>query len=350
MNRWGSTALLMGAVGAGAWLAARAWRQLHRYEFRGKVVLVTGGSRGLGLVLARMLTERGARVAICARDEEELQSASENLRQHGAAPLAIRCDLTSFEQVQDMLGRIQRELGPLDVLINNASIIQVGPLESMTLQDFQDAMAANFWSAVHTVLAALPTMRQRGEGRIVNISSIGGKVCVPHHVPYSCAKFAVVGFSQGLRGELAKDGITVTTVCPGLMRTGSPRHGIFKGQNESEYFWFKLSDSLPLLTVSAETAAADIMEGCSTGAAEVVIGLPAQVAITLNNLFPELSSRVLELVNRFLLPGPGGIGTAARPGMDSESSLSQSFLTGLTQAAAGRNNEMTRTAHEQSVP
>jgi short-subunit dehydrogenase len=347
MNRWGKAALLMGAVGAGAWLSARAWRQLHKYDFAGKVALVAGGSRGLGLVLARLLTERGARVAICARDEEELQRASEDLRGHGSAPLAIPCDLTSFEQVQDMIDPVQRELAPIDVLLNVASIIEVGPLESMTLDDFHAAMSANFWSAVHTVLATLPTMRERQQGRIVNISSIGGKVSVPHLLPYSCAKFAVVGFSQGLRAELARDGIVVTTACPGLMRTGSPRHAIFKGQNEAEYFWFSVSDSLPLLTVSAENAAEQILEACGAGEAELVISLPAQAAVTLNNLFPELSARVLELVNRFLLPAPGGIGTEARPGMDSQSSWSPSFLTELTEAAAARNNEMGRAAHEK---
>jgi short-subunit dehydrogenase len=263
------------------------------------------------------------------------------------APLAIPCDLTSFEQTRDMVARVQRELCPIDVLLNVASIIQVGPLESMTLDDFHAAMSANFWSTVHTVLAALPSMRERRQGRLVNVSSIGGKIGVPHLVPYSCAKFAVVGFSQGLRAELARDGIVVTTVCPGLMRTGSPRHGIFKGQNQAEYLWFSVSDSLPLLTVSAENAAGQILQACSLGDAELVLSLPAQAAVTLNQLFPELSARVLELVNRFLLPAPGGIGTGARPGMDSQSAWSPSFLTGLTEGAAARNNEMERAAHEK---
>jgi NAD(P)-dependent dehydrogenase (short-subunit alcohol dehydrogenase family) len=338
---------MLGAVGAGAWLDAfaRRRRQPAPYDYRGKVALVTGGSRGLGFVVARMLAERGAHVAICARDEEELLAAAQDLRGHGGEPLAIPCDLTQFDQVQSMIRQIERNRGPLDILINNASIIQVGPLESMTLDDFHAAMAANFWSAVHTVLAALPTMKERRQGRIVNVSSIGGKVSVPHLLPYSAAKFAVVGFSQGLRAELAKDGSVVTTICPGLMRTGSPRHAVFKGKNESEYFWFSVSDTLPLLTVSAETAAEEILEACARGEAERVISLPAQVAVTLNGLFPGLTSALLEVANG-LLPGLGGMGTEARAGMDSQSSWSPSILTTLNEQAAKRNNEMRRTSHE----
>jgi NAD(P)-dependent dehydrogenase (short-subunit alcohol dehydrogenase family) len=345
MNSLGKAALMMSAVGAGAWVAGRMWRQAHDYDLRGKVALVTGGSRGLGLVMARILAERCARVAVCARDPEELDRARDDIAGRGGPALAVPCDLTGDDQARALVERVEGELGPLDMLVNNASIIQVGPLEAMTLKDFEEAMAANFWSTLHTTLAALPSMRRRQEGRIVNISSIAGKVSVPHLLPYSCAKFAVTGFSEGLRAEAAKDGIVVTTVCPGLMRTGSPRHGLFKGNNEAEYAWFSISDSLPLLTVCAETAAGQILNACARGEAELVISLPAQLVITVNSLFPELTARVLELVNR-LLPAPGDAGKQAVPGMDSPSAASPSVLTTLTETAAQRNNEMRRTPHD----
>src|SRR5204863_2590958 len=128
---------------------------------------------------------------------------------------------------------------------------------------------------VHTTLDVMPDMRARREGRIVNISSIGGKVSVPHLLPYSASKFALVGLSEGLRAELAKDGIVVTTVCPGLMRTGSPRNAQFKGQHRAEYAWFTLSDSMPFFSQSAERAARQILSACRHGEAEVVLSLPA---------------------------------------------------------------------------
>src|SRR5204863_5194639 len=120
-----------------------------------------------------------------------------------------------------------------------------------------------------TTLSVLPAMRRQGEGRIVNISSIGGKIAVPHLLPYDASKFALTGFSEGLRAELLKDGIYVTTVCPGLMRTGSPRNADFKGQHEAEYAWFSIGDSLPGMSMSAEAAAERIVTAFRQGEAEV---------------------------------------------------------------------------------
>ncbi|MEJ7710408.1 MAG: SDR family oxidoreductase [Pyrinomonadaceae bacterium] len=139
-----------------------------------------------------------------------------------------------------MVQRVTETLGGIDVLINNAGLIQVGPLEVMTLEDYEEAMRTHFWAPLYTILAVLPQMRRRQEGRIVNISSIGGKIAVPHLVPYSASKFALVGLSTGLRTELAKDKIVVTTVSPGLIRTGSPRNATFKGKHREEYAWFSI--------------------------------------------------------------------------------------------------------------
>jgi short-subunit dehydrogenase len=182
-------------------------------------------------------------------------------------------------------------------------------------------------------------MRQKKSGRIVNISSIGGKVSVPHLVPYSASKFALVGLSKGLRAELMKDGIKVTTVCPGLMRTGSPRNADFKGQHQLEYAWFSISDALPLLTVSAENAARQVVAACKRGQAELVISIPAKVAVLFDSLLPELSSQMLALVNQ-ILPGAGGVGTQTMKGRESTSAWSPSWLTTLNEEAAVRNNEV----------
>src|SRR5205085_11782954 len=138
----------------------------------------------------------------------------------------------------------------------------------------EEVMKVHFWAPLHTTLAALPEMRQRRDGRIVNISSIGGKVSVPHLLPYSASKFALTGWSEGLRSELLKDGIYVTTVCPGLMRTGSPRNALFKGKNEAEYAWFSISDALPIVSMSAKRAAQQIVDAAARGAAEVVLSRP----------------------------------------------------------------------------
>jgi hypothetical protein len=182
-------------------------------------------------------------------------------------------------------------------------------------------------------------MRRRGEGRIVNIASVGGKISAPHLVPYNASKFALVGLSEGLRAELAKDGIVVTTVCPGLMRTGSPPRAWFKGKHRAEHAWFSISDALPLLSMNAERAARKILAACKRGDAEVVLTIPAKIGVLIHDLFPGLTADALGLINR-LLPGPGGIATDWAEGKDSESSASPSFATTLSDRAAEANNEL----------
>jgi NAD(P)-dependent dehydrogenase (short-subunit alcohol dehydrogenase family) len=335
-----NNALLGLAVGVGAALGVRALvRQWRACDLRGKVVLITGGSRGLGLVLSREFARHGARLAICCREPDELERALAELGGQRVAAIGTVCDVTDPLQIQATVRAIEEHLGPVDVLVNNAGVIEVGPMEVMTLEDYEEAMAVHFWGPLYTTLAVLPSMKARGAGRIVNITSIGGKVSVPHLLPYGASKFALVGLSEGLRAELAKDGISVTTVVPGLMRTGSPPNATFKGQHRAEYAWFSISDSLPLFSISAERAARKIVSACRHGDAEVILSLPAKVAVWFHGLFPGLTADILGLVNR-ALPAPGGIGTARALGKDSTSPLTESWLNELTHRAARRNNEV----------
>jgi NAD(P)-dependent dehydrogenase (short-subunit alcohol dehydrogenase family) len=210
------------AIGVGAMAAYVVWsKQAPKYSFQNKTVLITGGSRGLGLVLARKFAAEGARIAICARSEDELKRAKEDLESRGAQVLTIVCDVRIQHEVDRMIENVCNHYGQIDVLINNAGVIQVGPLEVQTKEDFEDAFAVHFWGPYYAMNAAIPKMRERGAGKIVNIASIGGKMSVPHLAPYCASKFALVGLSGAMRVELAKDNIDVTTVCPGLMRTGS---------------------------------------------------------------------------------------------------------------------------------
>ncbi|WP_266364889.1 SDR family NAD(P)-dependent oxidoreductase [Tellurirhabdus rosea] len=334
-----NSAWLWALAGAGVvWTARMLAQQKRKMDFRGKTVAITGGSRGLGLVMARLLAEEGARVAICARDGEELERAEEDLLSRTNAVFTFPCDITKKEDAEAFMAATREEFGPIDLLINNAGTIAVAPYEHMTEADFQESLNLHFWACYHTINAVLPEMRERRSGRIVNVASFGGKVPVPHLLPYVTGKFTLVGFSEGLRAEVAKDGVYVTTVCPGLIRTGSPLNAFFKGQNEKEYAWFKIGDSMPFLSVSAEHCAREIIEAGRYGKAEVIISLPAKLAAMFHGLFPGLSTDILTLVNG-ALPAPGGVGSVLVRGRNSESSLTQSKLTVLTDEAAGRNNE-----------
>jgi NAD(P)-dependent dehydrogenase (short-subunit alcohol dehydrogenase family) len=332
--------LVRTAMGISAALLARSVvRKFCEYELRDKVVLITGGSRGLGLVLAREFAKEGSRLVICARDKEELERARDDLESRSTQVLPITCDVSKRSEVEEMIARSHDHYGRIDVLVNNAGVIEVGPLEVMTLEDFRTAMDTHFWGPVYTTLAVIPEMQRRRAGRIVNITSIGGKLSVPHLVPYCASKFALVGLSEGLRAELLKDGIRVTTVCPGLMRTGSALNAEFKGQHRAEYALFSLSAALPVSSMNAERAANQIISACKRGEAEVILSIQAQLAALFHGVFPGLTADLMGAING-LLPGPDGIGNQKAKGKDSSSAISPSILTRLNDKAALRNNEM----------
>ena len=335
----GKDIIKIAALAGGAFALKSALSRFFEYDLKNKTVLITGGSRGLGLVMAREFAREGARLALCARDVEELERARTDLDSFGVDVMVFKCDVRNRQEVADMVAAVTNRFGQIDVLVNNAGVIQVGPIEVMTHEDFELAMQAHLWGPLNTILSVLPSMRQRRQGRIINISSIGGKVAVPHLVPYSASKFALVGLSKGLRAELMKDGIIVTTVCPGLMRTGSPRNADFKGQHRFEYAWFSISDALPLLTVSAENAARQIVRACKRGEAELIISIPAKIAVLFDALFPGAMSQVLATVNQ-VLPSAKGAGTERVKGRNSTSAWSPSWITTLNEEAAVRNNEV----------
>jgi NAD(P)-dependent dehydrogenase (short-subunit alcohol dehydrogenase family) len=226
------------------------------------------------------------------------------------------------------------------VLINDAGVIQVGPVELMTVADFENAMATHFWGPLFTILAALPHMRRAGDRRIVNISSIGGKIAVPHLVPYSASKFALTGLSEGLRAELAQDGFAVTTVCPGLTRTGSTYNAEFKGQHRQEFAWFHMADSMPALSISARRAATQIIEACRRGDPDLIITPAARLAVAMNGISPSLTSRLLAMANWLLPSAANGDANETRSGWQSVSSHVPSAMTQLADRATIENNEL----------
>jgi short-subunit dehydrogenase len=325
------------AAAYGATRIATSW--LRRYEFENRLVAITGGSRGLGLLLARQLADEGASLVICARDDEELANAQAELRGRAPFVAAFACDLTKPDDISGLFERIRHEVGSVDVLINNAGVIQVGPTETMTRADFEHAMAVHFWAPLLCCEQVLPDMRRRGQGRIVNIASIGGKIAVPHLLPYCASKFALVGLSKGMRAELAKDGIYVTTINPGLMRTGSPRHALFKGRHRAEYAWFSIGGSTPLVSMNAKRAARQIINACRYGRAELTMSLPAKLAVLIDAVAPELVADLSALVAQ-VLPPPGGVGRASVEGCQSTSAWSPSVLTTLNERAAEENNQL----------
>jgi NAD(P)-dependent dehydrogenase (short-subunit alcohol dehydrogenase family) len=292
------------------------------------------------LLIARELGRLGARVTISARDQAELERAQLDLQSRGIDVSILVADLSAGADAERIVSSVVSHQGRLDILVNNAGIIQVGPLQHMTIADFDAAMAIHFWGPLHTMHAAIPHMQQVGGGRIVNISSIGGKIRVPHLVPYCASKFALTGLSTAMRSELVKDNIFVTTVCPGLMRTGSPFNAWFKGQHRQEFAWFAVADSLPLISIDARRAASQIVDAARCGDAELVVTWPARLAVAMEAMLPNLVAAAMSVTNR-LLPSPAEhAGDKSHSGWQSSSAWAPSPLTRATERSAADNNEL----------
>lgn len=303
----------VGMMCAAAGMYATKKRLLAR-SFENKVIVITGGSRGLGLAMAEEFGRRGARLVLSARDRDQLERAAKQLLRTGAIRdkrhvLTVAADLGREENAANLIRQATEHFGRVDVLVNNAGIITVGPVENQTVEDFHKVMDTNFFSHLHCTMAVLPQMIERRQGSIANITSIGGKVAAPHMLPYTASKFAAVGFSEGLAVEMRSKGIRVTTVVPGLMRTGSPPNALFAGDAAREYRWFSLSDNLPGISVSAHRAARRIVDGIESGAAEVAITPQAYFAARFGNLVPRLTRTMMQVMNMMLpdaQPGDSG--------------------------------------------
>ena len=278
-------------------------------DVRDKVVLITGGSRGLGLAMAREFAKAGCRVAICARDRHELDEAERRLHGTGRPVATFVCDVTHRQDIARVVREVIEQLGRIDILINNAGELRVAPVESLERDDFESAMATMFWGPVDMTLEVLPHMRLQRRGHIVNVTSIGGRVAFPRLIPYCCAKFAFVAFSDGLAEELDREGIRVLTVVPGLMRTGSYLQAQFKGDAAHEFTWFGLAANLPGFSAPAQYAAMQIRRAVEANRFTLSITWPAKLLVRMQALFPEVTRHLMAGVNEYVLPHPEGTKT-----------------------------------------
>jgi len=333
-------AIATASVLCGLAFISKALRRTRAMDLHGRVALVTGGSRGLGLLIARELGRHGAKLVIAARDEDELSRAKADLLARGVEVVTVSTDLATPAEAQRAVNAAVFAYGQLDLLINNAGVITVGPFDNLSKADFDEAMSIHFWAPLYTLQAALPHMRRAGSGRIVNISSIGGKLGVPHLAAYCASKFALTGLSQCVRAELARENILVTTVCPGLMRTGSIFNAWFKGRHRDEFAWFAVAGSLPLLSIDAKRAAARIVDAAKHGDAELVISWPAKLAVGAVSLLPQLTARASALANRLLPARSEQHDEKSFSGWQSASFWAPSGLTRLSERAAAQNNEL----------
>ncbi len=321
------------ALGLGH-VALRALERRRGVRLQGATAVVCGASRGLGRAMTLELARRGvAKIAVCSRTGHDLDELAAELTHRGIHASAEACDLSDAADAERFIANACARLGQIDILVANASTIVVGPLATMSKSDFDEALASTFYTALNPVLAVLPEMRHRKKGNITLITSIGARVGVPHLAPYCAAKFATLGFGEAIRAELARDGINVLTVVPGLMRTGSHVHARFKGEHEREYGWFGASATAPIVSIDADRAARRIVAAIARGDVELSFTPEARLAPIVRTLMPRLWNELLSFGAR-MLPGPPSESpreTTFRAGIDIESTSHSRLVEAVRQ-------------------
>lgn len=305
------SSIVLGLLGAAITTNEIYKAQQRATAMRGKVVVIAGGSRGLGLEIARQFGLGGAHLVLAARHEDELREALGKLQAEGAIPNGnaahiVVADVSKQEDCNRLIASATERYGRVDVLVNCAAVMQVAPIEDMTTEAFEQAMSVNFFGALYATQAVLPQMVARGSGHIVNIASVGGKIAVPHMLPYVASKFALVGFSEGLHAELRGKGVRVTTVCPGLMRTGAHVQVKFAGDVEKEYRWFSFGAMMPGVSISARAAARKIYAATVAGKAEITITPQAWLGARAVGAAPNLTQAFAAVINVLVLPAANG--------------------------------------------
>jgi len=191
-----------------------------------KKAIVTGGTKGIGLAIARALVERGARVSICARKSDEVESVVASLRsEFGDRIYGAVCNVGRYEDVQNMIAQAELDLGGLDILVNNAGIGIFSKVEEMSVEEWQSVIDTNLSGLFYCCREAIPALRRAGGGYIINIGSLAGKNPFAGAAAYSASKFGLIGFSESLMQEVRYDHIRVSYVMPGSVNTSFSRDG-----------------------------------------------------------------------------------------------------------------------------
>ena len=297
---------------------------------------VAGGSRGLGYAIAHELGEAGHRVLITARTEADLDRARVQLAAEGVDVITRVHDVRDADGARELAAEVESRYGPIEVLVAVAGVLRVGPLPDRA-EEYAEPIDIMLRGPINLVHAVLPGMQQRDRGRIGIITSIAGIIPVPHLVAYSAAKHGAVGFARALTEELSGSKITVSTIIPGLMRTGGHWHADYIGRPTAEYAWFTALSAAPLMSMDAQRAAKIIVHGVINGRRKIIFTLPARIGELVYRMAPDAVGILIGAAGR-LLPPPGD---DQAPGYQAAVATSKLFdrLTVLARRSVYRFNQ-----------
>ncbi len=255
----------------------------QRRKLAGLRILVTGASQGIGKSLAEEAARRGAKVLAAARSTDLLDELARSIHAAGGILESVQADVTSAADRQRMVVAAEQSFGGLDVLINNAGIGATGHFADVSAERLRAIMEVNFFGLTETTRACLPLLKQGRTPAIVNVSSIAGKRGIPARSEYSASKFAVQGFSEALRAELAKDGIDVLVVCPGLTQTNFSKNMLEqKAKVQMDH----------LRGMTPEAVAKATLRALERGTNEVCLTLTGRLLVWVSRFLPRLADRI----------------------------------------------------------
>ena len=252
-------------------------------ELRGSIGILTGASRGLGVELARALAGRGAHLALAARDEEGLERTAAELEDYGARTIVVPTDVTKTEDLERLVARATDELGPPDLLVNNAGIETIAPFATFDMDRIEAIIATNLTAAEKLTRLVIPGMIERRRGQVLNVSSASGKTGVPYYSVYGSTKHGLVGFSWSLRTELAPLGVGVSVLCPSFVSDT----GMYADRSNNA------KPPRSMATVTPREVAAAAVRAIEKNRAEVVVARGiTKIADVFYALSPELAMNV----------------------------------------------------------
>lgn len=257
----------------------------QRRTISGSRILITGASQGIGKALAEAAAARGAKVLICARNIELLQELAQQIRAKGGVIEVVQADITNRDDRQRLVEAAQTAFGGLDILVNNAGIGATGHFADCTPERLRQIMEVNFFGLTETTRVFLPMLKKGNKPAIVNISSIAGKRGIPARSEYSASKFAVQGFSEALRAELAKDGVDVLVVCPGLTQTN------FSANMIEQKALVQLDH---MRGMTPEAVAAHTLRAIEKGYNETCLTFQGKLMVLVSRFFPWLADIIVK--------------------------------------------------------
>jgi len=251
-------------------------------DFKNKIILITGASSGIGKETAIEFAKLGANIILVARKKDKLEQVANELKKFNVSTLICQCDISKKDQVKEMSKTILEKFESVDILVNNAGFAIYGSVSDLTIDEIESQMETNYFGMIYCIKNFLPSMLKKKSGHIVNVASVAASFGLPGIASYCASKFAMLGFSEGLKHELKNTGVGITVVSPIMVRTNFFEHPSFENMP-------KFSPT----SLSSVTVAKAILKAANSPRLEIIVPSVVRGAVWMKNTFPYFINPIL---------------------------------------------------------